>query len=89
MRRSGEDARSTPPIGFEVSKSRRREVSTQARARSQGLKDGNHAPAMALATTSAPALRPNPLAKDGAFHRVDVGDRGQPIHYVGIRVMRE
>ena len=44
---------------------------------------------MALATTSAPALRPNPLAKDGAFHRVDVGDRGQPIHYVGIRVMRE
>jgi len=44
---------------------------------------------MALATTSAPALRPSPLAKDGAVHRVDVGDRAQPLHYVGIRVMRE
>jgi hypothetical protein len=29
------------------------------------------------------------LAKDGAVHRVDVGDQGQPIYYVGIRVTRE
>lgn len=29
------------------------------------------------------------LSKDGAVHRVDVGDQGQPIYYVGIRVTRE
>ena len=29
------------------------------------------------------------LSNDGAVHRVDVGDQGQPIDYVGIRVMRE
>jgi hypothetical protein len=29
------------------------------------------------------------LAKDGAVHRVDVGEQGQPIYYVGIRVTRE
>jgi hypothetical protein len=29
------------------------------------------------------------LSKDGAVHRVDVGDQGPPIYYVGIRVMRE
>ena len=29
------------------------------------------------------------LSKDGALHRVDVGDQGQPIYHVGIRVMRE
>ena len=29
------------------------------------------------------------LARDGAVHRVDVGEQGQPIYYVGIRVVRE
>ena len=29
------------------------------------------------------------LAKDGAVHRVDVGDQGQPIYFIGIRVTRE
>ena len=29
------------------------------------------------------------LANEGAVHRVDVGDQGQPIYFVGIRAMRE